>query len=56
MSDKNTTVVTSSSGANWLIALGLFIIIAGGAYVIWNGGLPNDSKDVEVKIELPKIN
>lgn len=49
------TPKSGTSLPNWIIAFALVIIVAGGAYVFFNGGLPNDEDNVEIKIEIPKL-
>lgn len=54
MSNEKPVIVKSGSGG-WAVAFVLAIVMIAGGLYIYNTGALDGSKDIEVKIELPKI-
>lgn len=52
--NEKTTVVTTGGGAGWTVAVILLAVLIGGGLYLYSSGMLDNSKDIEVKIELPK--
>lgn len=52
--EKETTVIhTGVGGAGWFVAIVLALVVAGGAYLAWQGGMFGGGRDINVTIDAP---
>lgn len=53
--ENDTTIVKTGSGgsASWFLVGALVVIVGIGAYLFLGGDVPGDSKDIDIKVELP---
>ena len=49
-----TVIETGGGGAGWFVAVVVLIVALIGGYFLFNGSVDN-GKDVNVKIQLPKV-
>ena len=53
--DKTVVVTEGSSGAGWFLVGALIVALVGGLWLYSEGYFGGNDSDIDVKIELPKI-